>query len=145
MNRDVEYKYLAIDSNSIQNHTLHYMTWYYITLYCIALQNMGLHCTTDTLSYIQLVFICLACNVFMCIYIFIYIYICINIYIYVYMYIYGKCLGFARNRNHDRQRIISIIIIIIIKPLLKIFNESRSSTGVGELNPYRRSSTNVEV
>jgi hypothetical protein len=27
------------------------------------------------------------------------------------------CLGFARNRNHDRQR----IIIIIIKPLLKIF------------------------
>jgi len=65
------------------------------------------------------------------------------------MYIYGKCLGFARNRNHDRQRIISIIIIIIIiiiiKPLLKIFNESRSSTGVGELNPCRRSSANVEV
>jgi hypothetical protein len=60
------------------------------------------------------------------------------------MYIYGKCLGCARNRNHDRQRIISIIIIII-KPLLKIFNESRSSTGVGELNPYRRTSTNVEV
>ena len=38
----------------------------------------------------------------------------------MYIYIYGKCLGFARNRNHDRQRII-IIIIIIIKPLLKIF------------------------
>ena len=32
--------------------------------------------------------------------------------------------------------IIIIIIIIIIKPLLKIFNECRSLTGVGELNPY---------
>ena len=32
-----------------------------------------------------------------------------------------------------------------MKPLLKIFNECRSVTGVGELNPYRRSSTNVEV
>ena len=30
-----------------------------------------------------------------------------------------------------------------MKPLLKIFNECRSVTGVGELNPYRRSSTNV--
>jgi hypothetical protein len=29
-----------------------------------------------------------------------------------------------------------IIIIIIIKHLLKIFNECRSLTGVGELNPY---------
>ena len=29
-----------------------------------------------------------------------------------------------------------------IKPLLKIFNESRSLTGVGELNPYWRSSMN---
>jgi F0F1-type ATP synthase membrane subunit b/b' len=59
-----------------------------------------------------------------------------------YIYIYGKCLGFARNRNHDRQRIIVVIviviiivviviIIIIIKPLLKIFNECRSLTGVG--------------
>ena len=55
----------------------------------------------------------------------------------------GKCLGFAWNRNHDRQRI--IIIIIIIKPILKIFNECRSLTWVGELNPYRRSSMNVEV
>ena len=32
--------------------------------------------------------------------------------------------------------IIIMIIIIIIKPLLKIFNECRSLTGVGELNPY---------
>ena len=31
---------------------------------------------------------------------------------------------------------IIIIIIIIIIPLLKIFNECRSLTGVGELNPY---------
>ena len=31
---------------------------------------------------------------------------------------------------------IIINIIIIIKPLLKIFNECRSLTGVGELNPY---------
>jgi len=64
----------------------------------------------------------------------------INIYI---IYIYAKCLGFARTRNDDRRRIIIIIIIIItiiiiirIKPLLKIFNECRSLTGVGELNPY---------
>ena len=79
----------------------------------------------------------------------------------MYIYIYGKCLGFARNRNHDRQHIISTIIIIIIisiiiiiiiitiiniiKPLLTIFNECRSLTGVGELNPHRRSSMNVEV
>jgi len=52
---------------------------------------------------------------------------------------YGKCLGFARTRNDDRRRIIIIIIIIIIiriKPLLKISNECRSVTGVGELNPY---------
>ena len=41
--------------------------------------------------------------------------------------------------------IIIILIIIIIKPLLKIFNECRSLTGVGELNPYWRSSMNVEV
>ena len=76
-------------------------------------------------------------------------YVCIYImYGCVYIYIYGKCLGFARNRNHNRQRIIIIIItttiitiitiiiiiIIIIKPLSKIFNECRSLTGVGELN-----------
>ena len=85
---------------------------------------------------------------------------------------YGKCLGFARTRNDDRRRIIIIIItiitiIIIIRikpllkifnecrsltgveelnpPLLKIFNECRSLTGVGELNPYWRPSMNVEV
>ena len=32
-----------------------------------------------------------------------------------------------------------------IKPLLKIFNECKSLTGVGELNPYWRSSMNVRV
>ena len=62
------------------------------------------------------------------------------------IYIYGKCLGFARNRNYDRQRIIIIIIIIVIiviiiiiiiiiimvKPLLRILNECRSLTRVGE-------------
>jgi len=76
-----------------------------------------------------------------------------------YIYIYGKCLGFARTRNDDGRRIIIIIIIIniinitiininiinIIKPLLMIFNECRSLKGVGELNPYRRSSMNVKV
>ena len=70
-------------------------------------------------------------------YITVYIYISIYILytvIYIYIYIYGKCLGFARTRNDDRRRI--IIIIIRIKPLLKIFNECRSLTGVGELNPY---------
>ena len=72
-------------------------------------------------------------------------------------YIYGKCLGSARTRNDDGRRIIIIIIntmiiniiiiiiINIIKPLLTIFNECRSLTGVGELNPYWRSSMNVEV
>ena len=94
-------------------------------------------------------------------------------YIHTHIYIYGKCLGFARTRNDDGRRIIIIIIIInnimiinkliiiinnimiinkiiiiinnIIKPLLTIFNECRSLTGVGELNPYWRSSMNVEV
>ena len=34
---------------------------------------------------------------------------------YVYIYtVYGKCLGFAPNRNDDRQRIIMIIITIFI-------------------------------
>ena len=78
------------------------------------------------------------------------------IYMIICMYIYGKCLGFARTRNDDGRRIIIIIviiiinimiinIIIIIRPLLTIFNECRSLTGVGELNPYWRSSMNVEV
>ena len=67
-----------------------------------------------------------------------YIYIFIHIFVFMIClfndlctsvcYLYGKCLGFAQNRNHDRQRII-IIIIIIIKPLLKILNECRSLTG----------------
>ena len=78
------------------------------------------------------------------------------------IYIYGKCLGFARTRNDDGRRIIIIIIVIIIinimiiniiiiiinniiRPLLTIFNECRGLTGVGELNPYWRSSMNVEV
>ena len=71
------------------------------------------------------------------------------------IYIYGKCLGFARTHNDDGRRIIVIInimiiniiiiIINIIKLLLTIFNECRSLTGVGELNPYWRSSMNVEV
>jgi hypothetical protein len=60
---------------------------------------------------------------------------------------YGKCLGFARTRNDDRRRIIITIIIIItisrINPLLKIFNECRSLTGVGALTPYSISSMNV--
>ena len=74
------------------------------------------------------------------------IFIMIIIIIYIILYIYGKCLGFARTRNDDRRR---IIIIIRIKPLLKIFNECRnecrSLPGSGELNPYWRSSMNVEV
>ena len=87
-----------------------------------------------------------------CPYVYIYIYIYAQpppprppvLYIYI---LYGKCLGFARNRNYNRQRIliIIIIIIIIIKPLLKIFNECRSLTVVGELNPYRRSLMNVDM
>jgi hypothetical protein len=38
---------------------------------------------------------------------------------------------FVRNRKHDGQR-----IIIIIQPLLKIFNQCRSLTGVGKLIWY---------
>ena len=66
------------------------------------------------------------------------LFVCICVYINIninkYIYIYGKCPGFARNRNHNRQCIIIItvittIIIFIIKPLLKIFNECRSLTG----------------
>ena len=73
---------------------------------------------------------------------------------YIYIYIYGKCLGFARTHNDDGRHIIIIInimiidiiiIITIIKPLLTIFNECRILTRVGELNPHRRSSMNVEV
>ena len=37
--------------------------------------------------------------------------------VYIYICMYGKCLGFVRKRNHDRQR----IIIIISKPFLKLF------------------------
>ena len=64
-----------------------------------------------------------------------YMYMYTNIYISIYhdiLYMYGKCLGFARTRNDDRRRIIIIITISRIKPLLKIFNECRSLTGVGE-------------
>ena len=88
--------------------------------------------------------------------IYIYLYTCLHMVYYdIYIYTYlMKCLGFARNRTHDRQRIIIIIIIIIIsiiiiiiliQPLLKIFNECRSLAGVGRLIPYWRSSMNVEV
>jgi len=61
-----------------------------------------------------------------------------------YIYIHGKCLGSARTRNDDGRRIIIIIIIITIIIIinqtligdLQFFNECRSLTGVGELNPY---------
>ena len=89
-------------------------------------------------SYLYIyVYIYKSIYIYMYIYIYVYIYICIYIYIYVciYIYTYGKCLGFARNCNYDRKRIIIIIIIIIIKPLSKIFNECRSLTGVGDWNP----------
>ena len=38
--------------------------------------------------------------------------------------------------THSIGTCASLLHIIIIKPLLKIFNECRSLTGVGELNPY---------
>ena len=47
--------------------------------------------------------------------------------------------------NNNIINIMNNIIIIIIKPLLKTFNECRSLTGVGKLNPYCRPSMNVEV
>ena len=67
------------------------------------------------------------------------IYIC-----YIYIYIYGKCLGFAgpvmttgdassSSSSFEDQKFNEGGRI---KPLLKIFNECRSLTRVGELNPY---------
>ena len=119
----------------------HYV-WYSMYMLC-----------TYIYIYIFIMYLCI-CIYIMCMYIYIFIYIHIyiiihillllHIYIYNYTYIYicGKCLGFAQNRNHDRQRIIITIIITIItivtiiiiriKPLLKIFNECRSLTGVGK-------------
>ena len=47
--------------------------------------------------------------------------------------------------THSIGTCASLLHIIIIIPLLKIFNECRSLTGVGELSPYWRSSMNVEV
>ena len=41
--------------------------------------------------------------------------------------------------THSIGTCASLLHIIIIRPLLKIFNECRSLTGVGELNPYSRS------
>jgi hypothetical protein len=70
------------------------------------------------------------------------------VYTCIYARIYGKCLGFARTRSDDGRRIIIIItinimiinifmiIINFIKLYLRIFNECRTLTGVGELNPY---------
>ena len=57
------------------------------------------------------------------------------------LYIGTRSIGTCASLLH----IIIIIVIIIIRPLLKIFNECRSLTGVGKLNPYWRSSMNVEV
>jgi len=67
-------------------------------------------------------------------------------YIYIYaIYIYGKCLGFAgpvmttgdasssSSSSFEDQKFNEGGRI---KPLLKIFNECRSLTRVGELNPY---------
>ena len=51
-----------------------------------------------------------------------------NFLLYISTYSIGTCASLL-------HIIIIIIIIIIIKPLLKIFNECRSLTGVGELNP----------
>ena len=82
------------------------------------------------------VYMCICTYVHMCIYVYmcICVYVCMCICVYVYIYTYGKCLGFARNRNHDRQR-----IIIIIKPLSKVFNECRSLfNGGGRIKPSLR-------
>ena len=90
-----------------------------------------------TILYIYIQYTCIhIINAYIIYIIRIYIHIYI---IHIYIYIYGKCMGFARTRNDDRRRILIIIIITIIisiKPLLKIFNECRSLTGVGDLNPY---------
>ena len=83
----------------------------------------------------------------------------LSFYIYILIYIYirqmsGLCPELQprqathhhhhHDHHHDHHHHL-LLIIIIIKPLLKIFNECRSLTGVGELNPCRRSSMNVEV
>ena len=51
------------------------------------------------------------------------------------LYIGTHSLGTCASLLHIIISIIIIITIIIIKPLLKIFNECRILTVVGELNP----------
>ena len=94
-----------------------------------------------------------------------YIKVCTCTHTYIYIYIYtayawvlpgpamttGDASSSSSSNNIMFINILIIIIIIIsisiniIKPLLTIFNECRSLTGMGELNPYWRSSMNVEV
>ena len=62
-----------------------------------------------------------------------------NLMLYIGMHSIGTCASLLH------IIIVIIIIIMMIRPLLKIFNECRSLTGVGELNPYLRSSMNAEV
>jgi len=59
-----------------------------------------------------------------------------NFMLYIGTHSIGTCAGLLHIHIIIIIIIIITIIIIIIKPLLKIFNECRSLTGVGELNPY---------
>ena len=52
------------------------------------------------------------------------------------LYIGTHSIGTCASLVHIIIVIIIIITIIIIKAFLKIFNECRSSTGVGESNPF---------
>ena len=101
----------------------------------------------------NMVFVCLRANTSICPRLSAVIFVCaenvIKMWVFCIManfmlYIGTYSIGTCASLLHIIIIIIIItIIIIIIKPLLKIFNECRSLTGVGELNPYWRSSMNV--
>ena len=59
----------------------------------------------------------------------------------IYIYSYGQALCVARKFTGT----FPANFMMMMMNMIKIFNECRSLTGVGELNPYWRSSMNVEV
>ena len=57
---------------------------------------------------------------------------------YVYIYIYGKCLGFARNRNHDRICIYIYILCILCIELVEMGPTSRRLHWHGRLHWFNQ-------
>ena len=82
----------------------------------------------------------LICSIHMYLYIYIYI-----LYIYIYIYTANAWVLPGPATTTGDASSSSSSSSSSIKPLLEILNACRSFTGVGELNPYWRSSMNVEV